>query len=92
MTISYLLGVPDLVEVLVPDLVASGVAEVVASGVGLMVGVAETVGLGVGVGAAGICLPLSQTKYAAKSTIIKMITTMVTLRLKIISPPPVWAV
>jgi hypothetical protein len=74
--------------------VVVGLADALAVGVGAKVGVgvgtsvAITVGLGEGlVAISGENLDRSQTKYPAITTRIKIITTMVTLRFKINSPP-----
>lgn len=72
---------------LAPDLVASlglaaGVAVGLAVEVGVKVGVASTVGWGVGLGVGeAVYLPRSQTKYAARRTMIRIITTIVTFLL-----------
>lgn len=77
-SVFYLRIVPD--RVALPDLVASGVADAVAVGVGVNIGVGSTVitGVGAGVVTVSVYLPLNQTKYAAKRTMIKIITTIVT--------------
>lgn len=82
-------GEADLVP---PDLVASlpgeGEADALALGLGLNSGLGLTVaasGEGDGVRVA-VYLPLNQTKYAASKTIIKIITTIVTFRLKTYHP------
>ncbi len=62
-------------------------AEVVAIDVGVKVGVSNTVAKGVGE-ADEVNLFLSQTRYAAKATIIKMIIIIVTFRFTEVSPLP----
>ena len=78
----------DVFGLVVPDCVAAfvGVAETVATGVGIIVGVglaSITDGVGAILPFGARYLPLSQTKYAANKTIMSMIITIVTFRLKI---------
>lgn len=63
--------------------VAVGVAEADAVGLGVREGITTAVGIGVGVAikSLAVYLPLSQTKYPASKTTIKIMTTIVTFLL-----------